>query len=82
MKNILVALSVSVLIAFGLTALAAPPVNGPPNEPQQGQWPDGTRLIWQCDKGMEGKVRILVVAPNGAPYPAEIECLPPGQKKT
>jgi hypothetical protein len=63
------------LASFGLTAQVKDN-----REPSVGRWPDGTTILWLCPLGVEGKVRIIVIAPNGAQYPAELECLPKNQK--
>lgn len=65
-------------------AIAAPLVaepEAPSQVPQQGMWEDGTTLYWLCEPGMKGKVKIAVVAPNGATYQAEVECVSPTAKQ-
>lgn len=76
MKNLLVSLILLVATAFA----AAQPKDD--RQPSSGIWPDGTRILWMCELKMEGKVRIIVVAPDGTTYPAELDCVPKGQKKT
>ena len=66
-------------------AIAAPKPSVEPDVPsqvpQQGMWADGTTLYWLCQPGMKGSVKIMIVAPNGTQYPAEIECLSSSAKQ-
>lgn len=81
LKSILLALTLA--FASVSAAPAKPPAEkeAPSEVPQQGMWADGTTLYWLCEPGMKGRIRIMVVAPNGAQYPAEIECISPSAKQ-
>lgn len=52
------------------------PVNAA-TPPQKGVFDDGAILVWQCQKGMLGKVGIGLVTPDGHKYEAVVDCLPP-----
>lgn len=71
------------LVLVGAAIAAPPPTEpeAPSQVPQQGQWADGTVLYWLCEPGMKGRIRILVVAPDGTKYPAEVECISPTAKQ-
>lgn len=78
MRNILVSLILLVTQAFAVVHAQSKDTR----QPSYGHWPDGTRIAWICELGMEGKVRLMIMTPDGKTYPAELECLPKGEKKT
>lgn len=56
----------SAALLLAIAAVAAPGVVS------QGQFEDGAIVAWQCDDGVEGKVKMLLVTPEGKKYMAEL----------
>jgi hypothetical protein len=70
MKRIALSIGLVALCAF-LAALATAAVNNPV---YQGEFPNGARLIWQCQPGATGTVKLAFVQPDGQSYEAEVRC--------
>lgn len=57
----------SFLLAFGPVANAQQAV-------QAGGWPDGTEVVWQCQKGAAGIVKFIFKTPDGTLYAGAFSC--------
>lgn len=64
---------VSCFLAATLAVLPIVAVSAP-GVVSQGQFEDGAVLAWQCEEGVEGKVKMLLVTPEGKQYMAELSC--------
>lgn len=65
-----------VILSFFAVCLATAPLFAisAPGVVSQGQFDDGAVLAWQCEEGVEGKVKMLLVTPQGKKYMAELSC--------
>ena len=63
----LFAIFLSAMLAYGPVAHAQQAVQG-------GQWPDGTTLAWQCQKGSSGVVKFVFTTPDGKEYYGMFSC--------
>lgn len=59
---------------FLSTILALSPVLAFSQAVQGGEFEDGSKLVWQCQKGASGKVKLMFVTPDGTQYTGEINC--------
>lgn len=41
---------------------------------QTGEWPDGTKFAWQCQKNAKGVVKFVVLMPDGKLYEGILSC--------
>jgi len=42
--------------------------------PQAGEWPDGHKVVWQCQKGAAGTVKFVFITPDGNQYFGALSC--------
>ena len=81
MKKLIFALTVF-LSSFSI--YSAEPLKDDPEVsatvPQEGGWADGTGILWLCQPGMKGAVRIEIHTADGKVYRAELSCKSPTAK--
>lgn len=56
------------------SALAVAPVLAMTQEVESGQWPDGYKLMWQCQKGASGVVKFVFISPTGEAHQGQLSC--------
>lgn len=53
---------------------AVAPVLATAQEVSSGGWPDGTALVWQCQKGASGTIKFIFQTPDGKQYAGMFSC--------
>jgi hypothetical protein len=65
---------VALLLTVGSVIAQVPPAI------HQGQFEDGTQVMWQCSAGMTGTMHVLIGTKGGQVYRADLACDTPTSK--
>lgn len=67
-------LSNKIKAGFVALVLAASPALAVAQEVFEGGWEDGATILWQCQKGAQGKTKFQITLPDGKIYQGTLSC--------